>query len=279
MEGGQIAAAQVGGVHGKIYSIMKKNREPLVIGNWKMNPPTTNAAKRLFREIKNGVARAGAAPVVIAPPFVYLSELKKIQSGSKKVVLGSQDVFWERSGAYTGEISIPMLKDLSVTHVIIGHSERRARGVTDDEVNLCAKAVLAAGLTAVVCVGEKERDTHGNYLSFVEKQARAALSGISKAKLARLTIAYEPIWAIGTGATATPADVHEMKLFIQKVLTHVYGRNYASKIRILYGGSVHAKNAEELLREGEADGFLIGGASLKPDEFVDIVQIAKKHGG
>lgn len=251
---------------------------PLVVANWKMNPTTVGAAKRLFSAIKRGVARVDRIRVVVAPPAVYIFELDRLKGTSKRVALGAQNVYWEKSGAHTGELSVPMLKDLGVSYVIVGHSERRAKGASDEAVNKSTKAVLSGGMTPIVCVGEKKRDTGGNYLSFVERQIRVALSGIPKTKLASVVIAYEPIWAIGTGETATPADVHEMKLFIQKVLTRIYGRSYAYKIRILYGGSVYAKNAEELLTEGNADGFLIGGSSLKPEEFVEIMQIAKKHG-
>lgn len=257
---------------------MKKSHQKLIIGNWKMNPTTQSAAKRLFGEIKKGVTRLDNVVVGIAPPSVYLSDLARIRSGSKAVALCAQNAHWEKTGAHTGEISIPMVKDLDVQYVIIGHSERRAKGVTDEAVHKTLQAVLKSGLTAIVCVGERRRDAHGNHFSFVEAQVRAALSGIPKAKLAHVVIAYEPIWAIGTEATAIPADVHEMKLFIQKVLSRLYDRSYAYKVRILYGGSVHAKNAESLLVEGTVKGFLIGGASLKPQEFIEIVKTAKKHG-
>jgi len=257
---------------------MKKLFRPLVIGNWKMSPPTENAAKRLFKEIKTGVSKISGTDVAIAPPSVFLSEVHKIRNGSKKIFLGAQEVYKELAGAHTGEISFPMLESFGVKYIIIGHSEKRAEGMTDEQVNKRVSLVLKKGATAVVCVGEKKRDSHGHYLSFVEKQIREALKGVAKTKLQNVVIAYEPIWAIGTGNTATAEDAHEMKLFIQKVLTDIYGRNFAQKIRILYGGSVHAKNAEELIREGMVDGFLVGGASLKPDEFIDVVKTVRKYG-
>jgi triosephosphate isomerase len=167
-----------------------------------------------------------------------------------------------------------MLKDLGVTYVIIGHSERREMGETDEQVNKKLHSVLKEGLTPVVCIGEKKRDQWGRYLGQVESQIRKACAGISKAKLEQLVIAYEPIWAIGTGDTATSADVHEMKIFIQKVLTDIFGRGPAHKVRILYGGSVNAKNAAELMQEGMADGFLVGGASLRAEEFVGVIKEA-----
>jgi triosephosphate isomerase (TIM) len=165
-----------------------------------------------------------------------------------------------------------MLQNLNVTHVIIGHSERRALGESDDIVNKKLIAVLKAGLTGVVCVGERERDHAAHYLTGIERQIRHACAKVSKAKLEQVVIAYEPIWAIGTGNNATPDDVHEMKLFIEKVLTDLYGRNEAQKVRILYGGSVIARNAEIIYTQGMVDGFLVGGASLRPSEFCAIVQ-------
>jgi triosephosphate isomerase len=253
---------------------MKKTARRLVVGNWKMNPQGISMARRLVTEIKGGMKRAGNVEVVLAPPFVYLGEAKAVQSGSKLFSIGAQDVHWEKLGAKTGEISIPMLKNFGVTHVILGHSERRALGENDEDVNRKALATIKAGLTAVVCVGEQKRDSGAEYFSFVENQVRKACAGISKAKLEGLVVAYEPIWAIGTGNNATPEDAHEMKLFIQKILADLHGRNFGSKVRILYGGSVNARNAKELVENGTIDGFLVGGASLKADEFLAIIKAA-----
>jgi triosephosphate isomerase len=164
-----------------------------------------------------------------------------------------------------------MLASIDVTHVIIGHSERRRAGENDESINQKMHATIKSGMTAIVCVGEWERDHAAHYLTFVEKQIRSAVGGISKAKLDRVVVAYEPVWAIGTGNTATPEDVHEMKLFIQKVLVDIYGRAAAQKVRILYGGSVNGNNAESLMRQGLVDGFLVGGASLSADEFKTII--------
>jgi len=238
-----------------------------------MNPKTMKMAEKLCRDVQTRASKTRGVDVVIAPPAVYLGELGKLIKG-KKVALGAQDVFFESGGAHTGEISASMLRSVGATYIITGHSERRARGEDDEEVYKDTEAVLKSGATAIVCVGERERDTHGDYLSLVEKQVRTALQGVAKTKLSKVVIAYEPIWAIGTGNTATPQDAHEMKLFIQKVLSDVYGRIALSKVRVLYGGSVNAKNAEALMTEGVVDGFLVGGASLRAAEFASIIKTA-----
>lgn len=253
---------------------MKKLLTPLVVANWKMNPQSASLANRIATDVRKGVLRTTGVEVVIAPPAIFIAELAK--GNGKTVMLGAQNVHFENLGARTGETSLLMVKSYGIGHVIIGHSERRAMGETNEEVNKKVLATLKAGLIPIVCVGEEKRDHGALYYGFIEKQVRAALAGVSKAKLSQIVIAYEPIWAIGTGNTATPGDAHEMKLFIQKVLTDMYGRNYAMKVRILYGGSVHAKNAEELMVEGVVDGFLVGGASLKADEFTQIVKVVKR---
>lgn len=252
---------------------MKKGIPPLVIGNWKMNPQSLSLAVKLGKEFKKLFVRAGGgSQVVIAPPYVYLGAVGQTLTGSKVVTLGAQNVHYEKLGAHTGEVSLPMLMGFGVTHVILGHSERRAGGETDESVNQKLSATIKAGLTGVVCVGEEKRDQGGHYLSHIEGQIRKAFANISKAKLGQVVIAYEPIWAIGTGANATSEDVHEMRLFIEKTISDIYGRNEAQRVRVLYGGSVNAKNAVELFKEGTIDGFLVGGASLHTDEFIQIVK-------
>lgn len=238
-----------------------------------MNPQTVTMATRLASDIKKELTR-NTVDVVLAPPFLYIPAVHGVRNGTKKFTLGAQNAHWERLGARTGEVSLAMLRGFQVTHVIVGHSERRAEGETDEMVNKKIHAAQKAGMIPVVCIGEKKRDHTGHYLTFIEKQIREACAGLSKAKLQHFVIAYEPIWAIGTGDTATSEDVHEMKLFIQRVLTDIYGRNAAMKVRILYGGSVTAQNAEGLMKEGMVDGFLVGGASLRAEEFVEIIKKA-----
>jgi len=246
--------------------------KPIVIGNWKLNPTSLSLANTLYTDVQKGVARLTKVEVAVAPPSVFLSALSEKAKG-KKTALVAQDVFWEKLGAHTGEVSNAMLSSIGISHIIIGHSEVRERGETDADVAQKVSATVKAGQTAILCVGEKERDTHGKYLSFVEEQLRTALGGVPKAKLGKMVIAYEPIWAIGTGETATPHDAHEMKIFIQKILSDMFGRTALREVRILYGGSVKPKNAEELFVQGEVDGFLVGGASLKAEHFIEIAKI------
>lgn len=249
----------------------------LVIANWKMNPGAIGDAKKLFLDTRTASSRLAHVETVVAPPFPFLAELRKLSSG-KRTLLGAQNVHFEKSGAYTGEVSAPMLLSLGVSHVIVGHSERREMGETDESVNKKIHALTKAGLTAVVCVGERERDAAGAYLGFVEEELIAAFQGVTKKQLKNVVIAYEPIWAIGTGNTATPEDAYEMRIFIQKIMTDRYDRKAAMNVPVLYGGSVKAANAESLLSDGECDGFLVGGASLKAKEFGVILKAAQKHG-
>lgn len=255
---------------------MKLGHTPLIIGNWKMNPISQTAAKRLTQELKKSLARIDDVEVVVAPPTIYIETVHAIQNGTGKLKLGAQNVHHEKLGGFTGEVSLPMLLGYGVSHVIVGHSERRRDGETDMAIQKKVEAIIKSGLVAVLCVGEVKRDHGAHYFSEIETQIRTALSGLSRAKLGHVVIAYEPVWAIGTGNTATPSDVHEMKLFIEKTLSDLYSRAYAHKIRILYGGSVNAKNAEELMEGGTVSGFLVGGASLHADEFTHIVKAVKK---
>lgn len=248
------------------------------MGNWKMNPATLGKAEKLFLDIRKGMGRKRdeSVEVVIAAPYPYIATLEQM-SPSQRIGLGAQDIFYEAGGAHTGEVSATMLKSVGVSYVIVGHSERRARGENDEEVYQDVQAVLSNKLKVVLCVGEKERDSAGNYFGVVEAQLRAALAGVSEKDLKRIVIAYEPIWAIGTGKTATPEDAEEMRLFIQKILVGHFNRSAAEKVRVLYGGSVNKTNAKELLEGTQVSGFLIGGASLKASEFVNIINTTKKH--
>lgn len=256
---------------------MKRNITPLIIGNWKMNPQTIEKAEALFADIKKSTKKDTAVEIVVAAPFVFIAALQRASKNSR-IKLAAQNVFKEPLGAYTGEISIPMLKSLGATHVILGHSERRALGESNEKIHESILAVLKSGLTAVVCVGEKARDAQGDYFSFVEAQIKSAIASIPNSHLSRLVIAYEPIWAIGTSKHATAEDVQEMKLFIQKNIADHFGRSAVPKVRILYGGSVNTDNAKELLETGRPDGFLVGGASLKASEFAEIIHISTAYG-
>ncbi|MEX0918080.1 MAG: triose-phosphate isomerase [Candidatus Paceibacterota bacterium] len=254
-----------------------KKRELLVVGNWKMNPPTIGNARKLFHDIQDRLGtRPTAVRVVVAPPFPYIAPLAAL-SPSGRVTLGAQDVFYESGGAFTGEVSVSMLKSVGTRFIILGHSERRALGESDAEIYKDVLQVVGNKMSAIVCVGESSRDKQGGYFNTVEAQLTAALKGLDPAAFSYVTIAYEPVWAVGSGKTPAPADVYEMKLFIQKVLTDLFGRTPAAKVRVLYGGSVTKYNATELLAEGQVDGFLVGGASLRATEFAGIIACAREH--
>jgi len=239
-----------------------------------MNPVTFKDAERLFSSVAKSLLRIKKAGIVVCPPFVYLANLKKL---SRKIELGAQDAFYEEAGAYTGEISSAMLYDLGARYVILGHSERRALGEGNMEVNRKVKRALNAGLVPIVCVGEKERDEKHNYLHFVKTQIETALAGVSKNFISKIIIAYEPVWAIGKNAMreATAEEFLEMSIFIQKTLSDKFGVGNVSKTRILYGGSVNPKNSADFLKTGEADGFLVGRDSLDAKKFVEIIKICE----
>ena len=245
-----------------------KHTSPLVIGNWKMNPANVTAVTQLTRAIGKAVKKYPDVSVAIAPPFPFISTCNKVAPG---VGLVAQTMHDQALGAFTGEVSPSMLAGLGVRGVIIGHSERRAMGESDEMV---AKKVLSAlkyKLTPVVCVGEVTRDPNGNFFTHIESQIFSAFSGIPKTKFKEVVIAYEPIWAIGTGNTATADDVVEMQLFITKVLAKHFTRAVVPQVRVIYGGSVNEKNVAELWGTGHVNGFLVGGASLNADAFKMII--------
>lgn len=237
--------------------------------NWKMHPATIGKAKELFIDTKKATKNAKRATIVVAPPFPFLAELRKL-SVRTHMYLGAQNVHAEKTGAHTGEVSVPMLQSLDVSYVILGHSERRATGETDGVINEKVRGALKAKMQTILCVGETSRDQSGSFFNFVEDQVRTALAEVPAAHIKHLLVAYEPVWAIGTGDHATPLQVEEMRLFIKKVISDIYSRATAEKINILYGGSVDGKNIETFLMETSCDGFLVGGASLKEKEVHDM---------
>jgi triosephosphate isomerase len=249
---------------------MEKGRKPLIAGNWKLN--TTRAeAISLATAVKAVADKLPDREVMIAPPFTWLAEVAAAIRGSR-LLLGAQDVFYEKSGAYTGEVSVPMLVEAGCTHVIIGHSERRQFfGETDAGVNKKTKAALAGGLIPVVCVGESlaEREA-GKVEKVVGTQLRGGLEGLSNDEAERTVIAYEPVWAIGTGKTATSQQAQDVHAFIRATLAGLFGAGTASKMRIQYGGSVKPDNIDELMAMKDIDGALVGGASLKAEGFARI---------
>ena len=255
-------------------------RKPIVGGNWKMN---TNAATgaALAEAVCRGVgAEALQCEVAVFPPFVYLREVGAVirKAGGGGVMLGAQDVYFEPDGAFTGEVSVAMLKDCGVSIVLTGHSERRhVLGETDDIINRKTRAVLDAGLMCILCVGEKLDQREGGETDRVNAaQLTAGLKNVTGEQMHRVVIAYEPVWAIGTGKTATPADAQDAHTKIRALLETLYGGAIAEATRIQYGGSVKGSNAAELMDQADIDGGLIGGASLKADEFLAIVRAAAR---
>jgi triosephosphate isomerase len=250
-------------------------RKPIVAGNWKCNLLTAEAAG-LVKQLR-GAGEPDGVEVVVCPAYTSLPAVAQLLVGSA-IGLGSQDLYWEPKGAFTGEVSGPMLRDLGCRYVIVGHSERRALfGETDEWVRKKLTAALAHQLTPIVCVGETlaQREA-GKTLEVVERQLSGALFGMAAAECERIVLAYEPVWAIGTGRTATPEQAQEAHQAIRAWLKRSIGAHAAEAIRIQYGGSVTAENAGGLMRQPDVDGALVGGASVKAESFGAIVKAAQQ---
>lgn len=250
-------------------------RRPIIAGNWKMNNTIAEGVK-LVKELAPLVADVEAVDVVACPTATALAAVADACKGTK-IHVGAQNVHWEPKGAFTGEISTGMLKEIGVEYVILGHSERRDYfGETDEGVNKRARAAYAAGITPIICCGESlEIREAGTYIDHVVKQIKAALDGFSADEVAKLVIAYEPIWAIGTGKTATSDQAEEIHAYIRSIIAEKYGKAVADDTTILYGGSCKASNAPELFAKPDIDGGLIGGASLKAADFKGIIDAWK----
>ena len=255
---------------------MKSARKFIIAGNWKMNK-NSSEAEDLFKQIEDELGEQTLVSVAVFPPFTSLERLGKMISPSN-ILLGAQNMHPESSGAFTGEISAEMLRSLFVTTVLVGHSERRTLFHESDEfANQKVLAALNNNLRPFLCVGETlpERES-GDTLAVVEKQVRGGLLNVPKNKIEDVVIAYEPVWAIGTGKVATPEQAQDVHAAIRKILADLYGESKAAKIRILYGGSMKPENADELLAQPDIDGGLIGGASLSARNFCQIVESALK---
>lgn len=247
-------------------------RKPFIAGNWKMNTNGAGAgalACGLVGQL-NGV---DTVDVAVCPPSVYLQSVAKALSSSN-IALGAQNMYFESNGAYTGETSAEMLKDVCCTYVIVGHSERRhVLGETDELVNKKVSTAIGAGLLPILCVGELLEQRQGEETeAVVSRQIKAGLAGLSAEKLEAVTVAYEPVWAIGTGLTATPEQAQEVHLMIRKLLAEMYSESVAADIRIQYGGSAKPGNTAELMACPDVDGLLVGGASLKVDDFAAMIK-------
>lgn len=242
----------------------------LIAGNWKMNTDRAGAIK-LARAVVGRAGMYGSVDLLVCPPSVYLSSVGEVVKGTK-VALGAQNLYHQPNGAFTGEISAAMLVDVGCSHVILGHSERRhILGENDAEINKKTLAALAAGLVPIVCVGEllAEREA-GQTAAVIRRQFNGSLATISADQIEKTVIAYEPVWAIGTGKVATPAQAEEVHADLRSLLSERYNSTSAAKVRILYGGSVKPSNAGELLAQPNIDGALVGGASLNADDFLGI---------
>ncbi len=253
------------------------SRKYFIAGNWKMNK-TAAEATALIDAIKAKVGSQDKVDVAVCPPFTALDAASKALAGST-IKLGAQNMHFEAHGAFTGEVAADMLKEFSCTYVILGHSERREYfKECNCLINKKVKAVLANGMKPILCVGEKlEEREAGKTLDIVSEQTVKGLEGISKEDAKNVVVAYEPVWAIGTGKTATPAMAQEVHAAIRKVLADAFGADVADSIQILYGGSMKPENADALLAEKDIDGGLIGGAALKADSFVALIESAQKR--
>jgi triosephosphate isomerase len=249
-------------------------RKQLIAGNWKLHN-TLGEAVALATAVRDKTSQS-KGEVVVAPVFTALTAVRDALAGSH-VGLSAQDVYWENKGAFTGQVSAPLLKDVGCTYCIVGHSERRQFfGESDETVRKKLRALIAAGIRPIFCVGESlEQREQGATVGVVLGQVAAGLAGIPSESLAQLVIAYEPVWAIGTGKTATPADAQTVHAALRAQLVHDRGADFGAAIRILYGGSVKADNAAQLLGQPDIDGALVGGASLVPEQFVAIAAVAR----
>ena len=248
------------------------NEKPFIAGNWKLNK-TVSEALDFISSLKEACQGITEAEIVAIPPFTLLSSLSSHIQDSP-IRLGAQNLFWENSGAYTGEVSAPMLLDVGCTYVVIGHSERRQYfGETNETVNKKIQASLSAGLIPIFCMGESlEEREEGQTMQKIESQIVEGLDKIEREDAAQIIFAYEPIWAIGTGLTASPEQAEEVHSFIRTLLTEKYGNDVSSCAIILYGGSVKPENTFSLLKEKDINGALVGGASLKADSFAEIIK-------
>lgn len=254
-----------------ILPFMKQKR--IIAGNWKLYPDSPEEARAILLAVRKATEKNKHIQSIVCVPFLYTRDAVRIAVGRKRFSIGAQNCAIEDRGAYTGEISAVQLSYSGVSYVIVGHSERRAMGETDDVVNKKVQAVLRSGLKVILCIGEKERDDHGHYLAFVERQITSALHGVGAPDLSRIIVAYEPVWAIGKPSreAMAPHQLHEMTIFVRKIISQQYGTKLAFTIPILYGGSVGPDNAASFFEAG-VDGLLIGRASADAQAIVSIIE-------
>ena len=245
----------------------------LVVANWKMSPETLEEAKKIFNGARLAAKGLKNTDVIICPPFLFIQPLLKLKY-PKNMFLGGQNISSEIKGAFTGEVSAYMVKNLGVGFSIIGHSERRTMGESNEIIRKKLQIAFDADLTPIFCIGEKERDKEGSHLSFIKNQIKECLTGLQKKHLVGIIVAYEPIWAIGKSykEAMSATDIHETVLFIKKIISELFGKDIADGSKILYGGSVEAENAYEMAHIGNIEGFLVGHASLRPEQFSGVLK-------
>jgi triosephosphate isomerase len=249
----------------------------LIIGNWKMNPKSAKDAKEIITEINKHSKSFGDIKLIVCPPFIFLNEVSEVITASKKIVLGAQDVFVGQGVSHTGEIGMDQLKKVGVKYILVGHSERRANLDSDEVVKSKMLGALGAGFKTVLCVGEKERNEHGDHYHEVKRQLEDAIIKLPKKYIKDLIVAYEPVWAIGRPENeAIKSDqLHEITIFIKRLLSDNLGPKEMEKVKILYGGSVTKNNFKDIIEKGNVDGLLIGRESLKVENFVELIREIK----
>ncbi len=251
------------------------SNKKIVVGNWKMNPGTVDEAKRIARKTRRAASKLEHTDAVVCPPFPFI-----LAAASRKKYLhyhlGAQSASFETGGAHTGEVSANVLRDIGVEYVIVGHSETRREGAnigdTDETVSNRVIAVLEAGMKAILCVGEKNRDESGAHFDFVKDQMRKSLADVPKLRSQDVILAYEPVWAIGAKESMKPEDICEMAIFVKKIFSDIFGNDSAQKVQVLYGGSVNFHNAADIMKIGQVDGLLVGRESLNAVGFVELLK-------
>ncbi|MBU6231308.1 triose-phosphate isomerase [Patescibacteria group bacterium] len=250
---------------------MKKPEKRLIVGNWKMNPQSASEAKKIAKTARQAAAGLSKSTVVICPPFVFLTGASS-RSEAPNFHLGAQSLSFHESGAHTGEVSAGMLKDLGAEYAIIGHSETRQAGDTDENVSKRLRMALDAGLKPILCVGEKVRDDSGSQFDFLREQIKGSLAGTSNNDAKDLILAYEPVWAIGAKEPMKPEDIREMAIFVKKVFSDIFGGDSGLKVPVLYGGAVNFRNAADIIQVGQVDGLLVGRESVSISGFAELLK-------
>lgn len=246
-------------------------KRKIIVGNWKMNPTSIDEAKKLTSTISKVSTKLKNTQVVLCPPYVYLPKVVSIKNSN--ISFGAQNAHGEERGSFTGEVSPTMLKEFGIKYIILGHSERRAIGETDEIIAKKVNLALELGIHPILCVGEKEHDTQGVYLDTLKTQIKNSLDKVPKKLINELIIAYEPVWAIGAKEPMTTGVINEMVIFIKKVISDIYGQENGKSTPILYGGSVSFRNAQDIMENGGVNGLLVGRESINPQGFVELLKV------